>query len=193
MNLQTAQRYAGKITEWLAPFCHRIEIAGSIRRERPNCNDVDLVVIPKMETVTDLLGVPVSSKNLLHAHLAEYTQKTPGAQWLAGEKTAGRNLLLLLPKTPRVQIDIFCATAGTFGTLFLCRTGSKEHNIWFAQRAKTRDGHWDPYAGLYMSTTDAIADTEENLYRALDLEWIEPRNREQDYLRKLSAQGRQTP
>jgi len=31
----------------LAPFCERIETAGSIRRERPFCGDVAVVAVPR--------------------------------------------------------------------------------------------------------------------------------------------------
>ncbi len=38
---------AAKIRTELEPFCDRIEIAGSIRRKKPNVKDVEIVAIPK--------------------------------------------------------------------------------------------------------------------------------------------------
>src|SRR5262245_11423981 len=40
MDLDLAERYARQIVNWLSPFCERIEIAGSVRRGRPVCNDI---------------------------------------------------------------------------------------------------------------------------------------------------------
>ena len=63
MPLAQAQGYAEKVLEWLGPFCERIEVAGSIRRRRPEVNDVDIVVIPKVTEQRDLLGQVVATQN----------------------------------------------------------------------------------------------------------------------------------
>ena len=47
--LADAERVAKKIVERLAPFAQCVEIAGSIRRQRPRVNDIDLVAIPRVE------------------------------------------------------------------------------------------------------------------------------------------------
>ena len=45
MNLSTADHIAGQIVGLLRPHCHRIEIAGSIRRRRPEPNYIEVVAI----------------------------------------------------------------------------------------------------------------------------------------------------
>ena len=47
MNLTTANRIAGQVVDLLRPHCHRIEIAGSIRRRKPEPSDIEIVVLPK--------------------------------------------------------------------------------------------------------------------------------------------------
>ena len=37
-----------RLVSILAPFCERIEIAGSLRRLKPEVGDIELVVIPKL-------------------------------------------------------------------------------------------------------------------------------------------------
>ena len=54
MPLVTARVLAERIVDELRPFCERIEIAGSIRRRRPLCGDVDLVALPKDGRGADL-------------------------------------------------------------------------------------------------------------------------------------------
>ena len=76
-----------------------------------------------------------------------------------------------------VQVDIFWATAVDWGTILLCRTGSREHNIWLAQYAIARGGKWHPGTGLYLHNS-RISDTEERIYAALGLDPIPPQQRE---------------
>ncbi len=47
MQLDKALEIAEKTKELLAPYCERIEIAGSIRRKKPEVKDIELVAIPK--------------------------------------------------------------------------------------------------------------------------------------------------
>jgi DNA polymerase/3'-5' exonuclease PolX len=184
MKLSRATAYADKLVKWLDPYCERIAVAGSIRRERPNCNDVDLVVLCKIDYKLDLLGAIQSTHKPLHAFLTGYVADQDGrAQWLAGQdKPDGRNFLIQLPKC---QLDIFCATIHTWGSLLLCRTGSKEHNIWLCSRAIRFGTHWNPYQGL-ASGGEVIAHSEEAIYAALKLPWIAPRDRELSSLRRFN-------
>jgi DNA polymerase/3'-5' exonuclease PolX len=47
MILYDAQRIADKLIADLSPHCDRIEVAGSVRRQKPECGDIELVAIPK--------------------------------------------------------------------------------------------------------------------------------------------------
>ena len=47
MELQEAQKFANQIVELISPFCHKIIVAGSIRRKKAQVRDVDIVLIPK--------------------------------------------------------------------------------------------------------------------------------------------------
>lgn len=184
MALPVARHYAQKIVEWLGPACERLEVAGSIRRGRPLCNDIDIVCIPKFEVQTDLLGTVVSKRSLVHKLLSEYVQASSGrAIWQAGQDNPdARNYIVQLPKC---QLDIFCATPDTWGTLLLCRTGSKEHNIWLAQRAERQGKHWNPYRGV-IEGSGTIGETEEAVY-GLGLEFMLPMVREAEYLRRFES------
>ena len=82
MNLKTAAHYAEHLVNWIMPHAWPAQVAGSIRRERPVCNDVDIVCIPKIHEVRDLFGGVASRENLLHSFLKRYAadkQCWPGA------------------------------------------------------------------------------------------------------------------
>jgi DNA polymerase/3'-5' exonuclease PolX len=207
MNLAQAQHYATKIVNWLMPYCAEgptflsgisIVIAGSIRRQRPECADVDIVCIPKIEEVKDMLQTVISRKNLLAEFLVSYVGgvPSPGAKILTN---GPRQLLIDLPKC---QLDLWFADENNFASRLLCRTGSKDHNIWLATRAKRQGKHWKPYEGIEyggrwiaMESGDVYAGghllefkSEADIYASLDLPFIEPKNRELDYLVKNFGQ-----
>lgn len=193
MTLAQAETYAQKIAEWLAPFCERMMIAGSIRRRRPVCNDIDLVVIPRYVSVqVDMFATERHS--VLRTELVNYVRHSDGkSRWLGRQpqRVAGvamepeiagsepkMDAMNLLVQLPKVQLDIFCARADTWATLLLCRTGSREHNIFFANYAKERGGHWNPYKGLTLNGDLVPAKTEEDLYAALGVPYLDPPDRE---------------
>jgi len=177
MNFPTALKYAEQIEAWLLPYCERVAIAGSVRRRRPVCNDIDLVIIPRFIEDRDMFGTVTSRKSAVWDFLDRYIMDSGGrASWITGrENPDGRNYLIQLPKC---QLDIFQATPDTWGTLLLCRTGSKEHNIWLAQRAKTLGGHWNPYRYLMLGGHPVDVRSEEPIYHALGVNFIPPAKRE---------------
>ena len=180
MPLETASRYARQIVEWLGPYCERVEVAGSVRRGRLMCGDVDLVVIPKREVSRDLLGSVMTGRNLLHEFLLDYVaDPSHRASWRGGENGQGRNLLVQLKGC---LLDVFCTTAECWGSMLICRTGSREHNVWLANRAKRMGGQWSPYSGVIADGILQPAPSEEAVYSALGLPWIPPAEREWDLL-----------
>ncbi len=180
--------YAEKIVAWLAPYCERVAIAGSVRRQRPMCGDVDLVVIPKVTEYPDMLGVVVSRENHLHRYLQDYIQERNPfgnrhgeSRWVSGGEKEGKQCILELKKC---QLDLWFADATTWATRLLCRTGSAQHNIYLAARAQDRGLKWQPYDGLCPSAGGAplTTPTEQDLYAALGLSYIEPPDREADWI-----------
>ena len=181
MTLELAKHYAGKIVEWLAPYCDRIEVAGSVRRERLVCNDIDLVVIPKFaEGGKDMFGVPVGERvNLVHSALLESVRVGAGRKWIAGEKNSeGSNFIVQLAKC---QLDVYVATEINWGSKLVQRTGSKEHNIWLASRARSLGYSWELERGIVGVHTDrelGVGVTEEAVYKVLEMDFIPPQDRE---------------
>lgn len=192
LPLATALHYATQIVSWLNPYCHRLTIAGSIRRARPWVNDIDIVAIPIITEATDMLGAVIARKNHCLQFLQDYvTQANPSASKhttphfiSGGENEDSKQILIQLPKC---QLDLWFATPETFATRLLMRTGSKEHNIWLCERAANRSLRWNPYAGLSDPASPGAflpAETEEQLYNYLGLEFIAPQNREPAWIAK---------
>jgi len=131
-------------------------VCGSIRRQLPEVNDIDIVAIPKPEseykfgekTLNDII-------NLIH----KGTTDKP----MLGEK-----LKRFFYKG--ISIDIYLATEKTFETLVLIRTGSKEHNIRLTTLARGKglklyaDGHGlcKIKGGIYNNEPEEIMQVVEN-------------------------------
>lgn len=165
MKLDFAQKYAEKILAELQPFCDRIMTVGSILRQRPEPNDIDFVVLAKDKQAfkARCLKTCIAVKN-------------------------GDQNFIIKTKTD-IQIDIFFAEyekkdlimtfPSNWGSIQLCRTGSVEHNIYLCNRAKELGLQWDPYSGVYDSNFNLLAaETEEDIFKALKLDFIPPEKRE---------------
>ena len=154
MELEKAKVIANSVVKALEPYCEKIVVAGSIRRQKPIVNDIDLVVVAhdrwNMDTVMRRMG---SIK-------------------MAGSKIARVEM-------DSIRLDIYFATPETFATLLLIRTGSAENNIRLASLAKRKGWHLAASGdGLFNEKGERIAgDSEESIYEALGLPWQPPEGR----------------
>ena len=161
MQLNLAQQLAAEVVERLAPFCTRIEVAGSIRRRKPECRDIDIVLITR-----DPWG--------LNQELRQ----------LGMISAAGAKLQRLTYKD--VQVDIYFATPAIWATLLLIRTGSVGNNIRLCSLAKSKGLklHADG-SGLFRMEVQGCdgkevriaGDTEESIYRTLGVPFQKPEER----------------
>jgi DNA polymerase/3'-5' exonuclease PolX len=171
-----AARIAVKIITELTTYCAtgKCVVAGSLRRLRPRVGDIDIVCEPR-----DWLG---EHHQALRDRIKAHTRVLTDGQ---------QNLIVTLavPGLPDpVQIDVFFAkprhkelfdeVPGNFGMMLLQRTGSKEHNIWLATRAESLGLKFSPYRGILRGNAVIASETEESIFRALELEPIAPERRE---------------
>jgi DNA polymerase (family 10) len=139
-----------------APGVVDVVVAGSFRRGRESVGDLDLVVAAK------------SGRTVIE-HLMRY----PGA---AETSAAGSTRATLRLKTG-LQVDVRAVRPESFGAAVLYFTGSKPHVV--AVRAIVRKRGWklNEY-GLYRGGRKIAGASEEEVYRALGLDFIPPELRE---------------
>jgi len=100
--------YANDLVSMLKPYCKKIEIAGSIRRRKEICKDIEICAIPESYKLEKfLLEQKHNSKFLFRKNGSRYKQFT----YLS---------------TP---VDLFLATPENWGWIYLIRTGPKEFNM----------------------------------------------------------------
>jgi DNA polymerase (family X) len=171
MPLAQARAMAEKVAATLAPMCERIEIAGSIRRARPEVGDIDLVILPKPG---ELAAIQARCKQRCRV-ITEGSQNFICGLPLGVGKEFQLDIFFARP----AHKDLFQTLPSNFGSLLLCRTGSKEHNIWIVNEARKVGCTWRPYQGLFNEDGYCVAaETEAEIFKALDMDPIAPERRE---------------
>ena len=164
LPLDKAAKYADTIVSELKPFCDRIEVVGSIRRRRPFVHDIDIVVISR-----DVAGMKERCQR-------NAVVVADGEQNYQIRLVNGVDVDIWIARPP--ERGLFGEEPSNLGALLITRTGSKEHNIWLVQLAEKKGLRWNPYRGLIRGNQRIACESEEDVYAALDLNWIPPEKRE---------------
>jgi DNA polymerase/3'-5' exonuclease PolX len=112
IELSEAQVIANKVREYITPAMVRVEIAGSIRREKPVVGDIELVaIVADQDKLIKLIGDVGQTIKPGVPGVIPWSPK-PGAKYIRVRLEEGMNL------------DLFVASPENWGGLFLMRTGS---------------------------------------------------------------------
>ncbi len=156
-----AERISALIREF--PGIETITPAGSLRRGRETVGDLDLLVTgPACEP--DVVAAAV-----------EHVATLPLIDKLLAK---GQNKVSFTLRS-HLQVDVRLLPRASYGAALQYFTGSKHHNVTLRQRAIKRGLTLSEYALLRLEDNAIIAaETEEQIYNALDLAWIPPELRE---------------
>jgi DNA polymerase (family 10) len=164
-RIDVAREHAERISALIFQFpgIETITPAGSLRRGRETCGDLDLLVTgPACEpdVVADAVA-HVAALPLIDKLLAKGQNKV--------SFTLRNNL----------QVDVRLLPRSSYGAALQYFTGSKHHNVALRQRAIKRGLTLSEYALLRLEDNKIVAsETEEAIYAALDLDYIPPELRE---------------
>jgi DNA polymerase (family 10) len=138
------------------PAVVRCEAAGSCRRRRETCGDLDVLAI---------CSDPAPPMDRLAAHplVASVLQR--------GETKQRVRLV------SGIELDLRVVPEESFGAAMQYFTGSKEHNVVLRQRAKDLGLKINEY-GVFRGDEAVAGRTEEDVYAAVGLPWIPPELRE---------------
>lgn len=142
LPLSKAAPLAEKIMGALEPDCERIEIAGSIRRQRPTVGDIEIVavpqIIPDLAAQLSLLGDPpklVSALDMLLENMLEEKEN-----FSRGDKNGElyKSFLVEIDSDgSKVGLDLFLTTKKQWGYILALRTGPGSFNkAWVTQKGK---------------------------------------------------------
>lgn len=155
--LEKAQAAAAELVGALvqADGVTQCEVAGSCRREKPRCRDLDILVV-----ADDAQAV------------AACLDELPIVQEVVRGGASMRRVRL----QSGLEADVRVVPAESYGAALLYFTGSREHNIRMRSLAKRRGLLLNEY-GLWSDSGLIAGQTEEDVFTALGLAWIPPQDR----------------
>lgn len=134
----------------------KLDIAGSIRRRKETIGDVDILVVSdKPKPIMD------------------YFVSMPEVKRVLAQGPTKSSVTL---KT-KIDVDIRIVPKESYGSALLYFTGSKDHNVFLRQVAIKKGYKLSEY-GLFKGKKQIAGKTEEEIYRALGMDYIEPEMRE---------------
>ena len=173
-----AREIAQDFIHQISAACDRIEIVGSLRRQKIGVNDIDLLVIPRFIQMEDetLFGGPYQ-ENQLDKQLSQLCLSRDLELDANGSKI---KRFLKTVDGDTVPIDLYISTEQTWWTLLLIRTGSRQHNIKLARRAMELEMHLKADgSGLLTNCGNIIPiQSEEDIFQHLKLEFRLPEDRD---------------
>jgi DNA polymerase/3'-5' exonuclease PolX len=124
MELARARQAAADVVALLAPACRTATIAGSIRRGKAECKDIELVVVAKPLVARPVFGEASSALPPLEALVADLV-RTRQLEFDPHLKRNGPKYkrLRVLTSGQWLPIDLFIVDADSFGYQFAIRTG----------------------------------------------------------------------
>jgi DNA polymerase/3'-5' exonuclease PolX len=202
MEHAKANAAALQLFELLEPDCERLEIAGSLRRQRPQVGDIELVLQPKMREVID------QGAQFALGETEPPSREEPAAmeslRWLERDNqivpiksgTAGRRKRDHKPSfglapdamvwrfwlnDPGIVTEICVMTPAKWGLGLMVRTGSAEFVKGMYGRWKRLEGGQGYGAGgRWINAKGDEIDTpeERDVFEAAGLDWLDPTSRE---------------
>jgi len=158
MEYSKALEIAENVKTLLSPHCERVEIAGSIRRKKPEVKDIEIVAIPKLPYSIGMfesgIATVVNRWEKVKGELpCKYTQR-------------------ILPDG--IKLDLFFADEKNWGLIYAIRTGSAEysHKVlavgWVKQGYKSVNGY------LMLGDTRIEVPEEKDLFEIIGINYINP-------------------
>jgi DNA polymerase/3'-5' exonuclease PolX len=161
LDLSAAARLANDTESSVAAYCDKIEVAVSIRRQKPIVHDIDFVVVAKSDA--DWQRINDALKRMK-----------------AKPNCSGNQLIKAYLPCPNglFQVDFYRAKPSTFGIHLLIRTGSADHNMWLASYSISKGMRLKYSEGLIKDNTPIAGKDEKGVFSTLGLPFPLPTERE---------------
>lgn len=189
---------AQKLVSLLQPACERIEIAGSLRRAKPQVRDIELVAIPRWEDrstgdlwatspAVDVLEEVISRLLFNGAIEARQVENHRANGTVELQTKLGPAFKALV--FDEIPVDLFIVRApATWGVIFGLRTGPGAWNTQLVTECqaigrRVEGGQVVMWHGASGSWRAVPTDEERDFFEALGQAWVEPRERHPDRVR----------
>ena len=183
-DYREARAAATRAVDILRPHCHRIEIAGSLRRLSPQVHDIEIVCIPKIEAAgADLFGTETGRVNrelqVIQTGLVDGTfQHRLGKD---GKRACGERFQRLVYNG--FPLDVFCVLPpAQWGVILALRTGPARYSKALVTQhceggKMLRPGQRIENGQLIDRGLPVETPEEHDLYLQIGCFWVRPENR----------------
>ena len=162
-SYEQAKPIADAVLELLKPHCIRCEIAGSIRREKNEVGDIEIVAIPKpyqtglfQDGIAEVVNQWEKVKGELEYGKTKYTQR-------------------ILPEG--IKLDLFFAEEDNWGLIFAIRTGSADYSHKVLATEWVKRGYHSVGGYLFQGHKKYVTLEEQDLFSRLGIPYLEPKFR----------------
>lgn len=144
MRYNQAKELAINVGNRLLPFCTRLNIAGSIRRQKPDVKDIEIICLPRYidcsqeSLFSDVIIEKVISKNFIDV-IKSLGKVIKG-------KPDGKHMQIELPQ--RINLDLFMPNPDDYFRQYAIRTGSADYAARTIAAAWKRNGWCGSDKGL---------------------------------------------
>lgn len=178
-DLAAGRGLADALCEVFGPHVERIQVAGSVRRQKPDVGDVELLYIPKDDPIG---GDP------LHRFIQERIADGVFAYRLnvKGSRVYGPLNKLLVHRQTGIPVDVFATDKENWGMALFVRTGPAEWNIRAMESFRELRMRGHAYGGVTLlgprghegsERREVTCPDEETVFRLLGWAWVEPKDR----------------
>lgn len=187
MRLKEADEIADGLVMALQSVCERVKVAGSVRRGKAVVKDIEIVCVPRIETVTvsDLFGGEMCERrSLLDERLNDMVRSRT---LVRGDKDGERMKTFGVSSLDgNIQLDLFIVLPpAQWGVIYTIRTGPAGFSQWLVT-PRSKGGALPDYMRVSggalrdMRGAETIIPTpeEKDFFAALGLNWKEPSKRE---------------
>jgi DNA polymerase/3'-5' exonuclease PolX len=166
MDYERARAIAERAKASLAPFCTRIEIAGSIRRRKPVVKDIELVAIPR-QLPSGLFG----DENIVDPDFCRVVERWPAIKGRPTDKYTQRRL------PEGIVLDLFMANADNWGAILLIRTGDRDFSAHMIGSVLPRQGYRQKDGYVWKHGVKVPVPEEIEVFRLAGMDFVEPSQR----------------
>lgn len=180
--LAKARALAAQLVLDLGPYTERIMVAGSIRREKPDIGDVELLYVPRYEQAGQVsLFDGLQQQDMMDVHLRESIRVGVFAKRLNAKNTPigyGELNKYLVHRQTGIAVDIFATEARNWGMALIVRTGPAEFNVNLMARLKQTGYQGHAYGGATDGNNEEIELPDEHaVFQLAGWDYIQPERR----------------
>lgn len=192
MELIKAKKLANRVVELLTPHCELCLVAGSIRRNKPEVKDIEIVAVPKTVAALSLFTDGARYRPKGFVDTIESIGKV-----LKGDPISGRYVQIQTKSSAQfesVNIDLFMPQEHDFWRIFAVRTGSADYSGKVIAATWVKNGWRGTPNGLRLDTEcverngtfitivdnptlPPVWKSEQDFFTWLNIEYLQPQDR----------------